>query len=112
MPLKSMQTWMIHCFQATVRHQFQIAVRLLSYNTTADDGSIKVNIYIICITDKLKTCYKYMFICGPLGVTPCSWYTYSKDSEEFISSMLTSPNLKKETADFSKTMASLYQTAW
>jgi len=68
-----MQTWMIHCFQATVGHQFQISVRLLSCNMTADDESIKVNIYIFCITDKLKTCYKYMFICGPLGVTPCSW---------------------------------------
>jgi hypothetical protein len=79
---------------------------------TADDGCIKVNIYIFWITDKLKTCYKYMFICSPLDVTPCSWQTHSKDSEEFIASMLTSPNLKKETADFSKTMASLYQTAW
>jgi len=68
---KSTHTWMIHCFQATVRHQFQTAVRLLSYNMTADDGSIKVNIYILCLTDKPKTCY--MFICGPLDVTPCSW---------------------------------------
>jgi len=47
-----MHTWMIHGFQATVWYQFQSAVRLLSYNMTADDGSIKVNIYILCLTDK------------------------------------------------------------
>ena len=45
---KSMHAGIIHCFQATVRHQFQTAVRLLYYNMTADDGSIKVNIYILC----------------------------------------------------------------